>query len=56
VDYARQLLQAIGIEPERLQMINISSAMGLQFAEAMREISEKIGALGPNPLGGMKLS
>jgi coenzyme F420-reducing hydrogenase delta subunit len=31
-------------------MINLSSAMGGSFAEAMKEITEKVEALGPNPL------
>ena len=34
VEYTRQLLESIGLEGQRLQMINMSSAMGGQFAEA----------------------
>jgi coenzyme F420-reducing hydrogenase delta subunit len=31
-------------------MINLSSAMGGRFGEAMTEMTEKVTALGPNPL------
>ena len=40
----------IGLESERLEMINVSSAMGGQFAEAARQMVERVGALRPNPL------
>jgi coenzyme F420-reducing hydrogenase delta subunit len=32
-------------------MVNLSSAMGAQFAETVTEITEKVRQLGPNPLG-----
>jgi F420-non-reducing hydrogenase iron-sulfur subunit len=44
-------LERIGLEPERIEMVNVSSAMGRQFAEAIQDISQKIEALGPSPLG-----
>jgi coenzyme F420-reducing hydrogenase delta subunit len=50
VDYLCRLLEQIGLEGERAQMINLSSAMGAQFAETATEIVEKIRDLGPNPL------
>ncbi len=31
-------------------MFNLSSAMAVQFAEYVREMTEKIRELGPNPL------
>ncbi len=31
-------------------MFNMSSAMGAQFAEATREMTERMRSLGPNPL------
>jgi len=37
VEYTRQLLESIGLEGQRLQMINLSSAMGGQFAFAAAE-------------------
>lgn len=50
VAYARQLLQQIGLEPERVEMFMMSSAMGRQFAEAATQMTERIQALGPSPL------
>jgi len=44
------LLDEIGLEGRRVKMINISSAMGGAFAEAMTEMSGNIAELGPNPL------
>lgn len=32
-------------------MVNVSAAMGVQFAETVTEITEKVRGLGPNPLG-----
>ncbi|ACX51504.1 methyl-viologen-reducing hydrogenase delta subunit [Ammonifex degensii KC4] len=50
VEYLRQLLTDIGLEPERLAMYNLSSAMGKRFAEIAREMTEKVAGLGPSPL------
>ncbi len=50
VDYVRGLLDEIGLESERVRMINVSAGMGVQFAELVTEMSEKIRELGPNPL------
>jgi F420-non-reducing hydrogenase iron-sulfur subunit len=50
IEYAQQLLEAIGLEGRRVQMINLSSAMGGKFAEAMTAMTEQIKALGANPL------
>jgi coenzyme F420-reducing hydrogenase delta subunit len=50
VEYARQLLEEIGLEGRRLQMINVSSAMGGQFAWSASEITEEIRRIGPSPL------
>jgi hypothetical protein len=48
----RQLLEEIGLEGRRIQMINISSAMGGQFAFAAAEMTAEIKQLGPSPLQG----
>jgi F420-non-reducing hydrogenase iron-sulfur subunit len=50
VDYVSQLLEQIGLEPERVRMFNMSAAMGNRFAEATAEMHEQIVALGPSPL------
>jgi hypothetical protein len=46
----RQILEEIGLEGRRIQMINISSAMGGQFAFAAAEMTAEIKQLGPSPL------
>ncbi len=46
----QDVLKNIGLEPERVQMFNLSSAMAGRFAEATKEMTEKIEELGPNPL------
>lgn len=51
VNYVRNLLDQIGLEGERVRMINLSAAMGARFAEMTTEMVEKIRALGQNPLG-----
>ncbi|HPO12841.1 MAG TPA: hydrogenase iron-sulfur subunit [Candidatus Hydrogenedentes bacterium] len=50
VERAKQLLKEIGIEPERLEMFNLSSAEGTRFAEIVSEMNQRIAALGPSPL------
>jgi F420-non-reducing hydrogenase iron-sulfur subunit len=50
VEYARQLLEQIGLQGQRVQMINLSSAMGGQFAWSAAELTEEIKRMGPNPL------
>ena len=46
----QDVLRSIGLEPERVQMFNLSSAMAGRFAEATKEMTEKIEKLGVNPL------
>jgi F420-non-reducing hydrogenase iron-sulfur subunit len=50
VTYAKTLLQEVGIEPERLEMYNLSSAQGQRFAAIANDMAEKIRALGPSPI------
>jgi len=50
VEYARKLLEEIGIGAERLEMHNLSASMGQRFAEIARQETEKIKKLGPSPL------
>lgn len=47
VVYVKRLLAEAGIEAERLEMFNLSSAMGARFAEIVEEITEKVRKLGP---------
>jgi F420-non-reducing hydrogenase iron-sulfur subunit len=46
----RKLLEEIGLEGRRIQMINVSAAMGGQFAFAAAEMTAEIKQLGPSPL------
>jgi coenzyme F420-reducing hydrogenase delta subunit len=50
VNYVKRLLQDIGLEPERVRMVNMSSAMAKQWADAVSEMDEVVRKLGPNPL------
>ncbi|WP_319522753.1 hydrogenase iron-sulfur subunit [uncultured Desulfosarcina sp.] len=50
VESVQRILKELGIEPERVQMFNLSSAMGPRFAEIASEMTEKIRALGPTPV------
>ena len=50
VNYVKKTLEELGIEPERIEMYNLSSAMGARFAEIAIEMTEKIKKLGPTPV------
>lgn len=50
VEYTKNYLEEIGIEPERLEMVHMSAGMGYRFAQAATEITEKIRGLGPSPI------
>ncbi|MCG8618808.1 MAG: hydrogenase iron-sulfur subunit [Desulfobacterales bacterium] len=50
VTYVKKVLTDLGIEPERVEMYNLSSAQGARFAEIANEMAEKIKDLGPTPL------
>jgi len=52
VERAQQMLREIGLEPERLEMFNLSSADGPRFAEIVTIMSEQVAKLGPSPLRG----
>src|SRR3972149_9494293 len=50
VNYVKTLLKGIGLEPDRVRMFNMSSAMGRQWAEAVTEMDDQVRKIGPNPL------
>jgi coenzyme F420-reducing hydrogenase delta subunit len=50
VERAKQILSEIGLEPDRLEMFNLSSAEGNRFAEIVTEMTERLAKLGPSPL------
>ncbi|BEQ16860.1 hydrogenase iron-sulfur subunit [Desulfoferula mesophila] len=47
VEKAKEMLEALGIEPERVEMFFNSSAMGPQFAQTCNDFTERIRQLGP---------
>jgi coenzyme F420-reducing hydrogenase delta subunit len=40
----------VGIDPARLEMYNLSAAMGPRWAEMCNEFVDKIRKLGPSPI------
>jgi F420-non-reducing hydrogenase iron-sulfur subunit len=50
VGHVQGILAALGINPERLQMYNLSAAMGSRFVEIAREMTARVRALGPSPV------
>jgi F420-non-reducing hydrogenase iron-sulfur subunit len=50
VKYAKTLLDQLGLDGQRVEMFNMSSAMGKAFADAATEMTERVRALGPSPL------
>lgn len=45
--YVRQLLDEMGIEPDRVQMFNIAASEAPKFVQVAREVTERIRKLGP---------
>jgi len=50
----RKLLEVIGLEPERVRLEWVSASEGTIFAEAVRDFTQTIRSLGPNPLKGRR--
>ena len=50
VERTKHLLDEIGLGGERLDMFFMSGGQGKSFADAAREMTERIRALGPNPI------
>lgn len=50
VERTKELLDEIGLDGERLDMFFMSGGQGKTFADAAREMTERIKKLGPNPL------
>jgi coenzyme F420-reducing hydrogenase delta subunit len=49
-NYVKKTLEELGIEPERVEMFNLSSGQGSRFAEIVREMVERVNTLGPSPI------
>lgn len=52
---AKDLLEAIGIEPERLDIFFMSGSQGHSFAIAAQSMTDRIRSLGPNPLKAVRM-
>jgi F420-non-reducing hydrogenase iron-sulfur subunit len=50
VNATRQLLSEIGLDQDRLRMVNVSAAMGRPLAEAIFDMVQTVRQLGPNPI------
>ncbi len=50
VERAKVFLEEIGLEPERLEMFNLSSAEGPRFAKIVGIMSQRLAKLGKSPL------
>lgn len=50
VKFAKKLLEEIGMDPNRIEMFNLSSSQGPRFAEIAREMDARIRKLGPSPI------
>ena len=46
----RRLLKVIGFEPERVRLEWVSASEGVRFARLVKEFTDTIKSLGPNPL------
>jgi coenzyme F420-reducing hydrogenase delta subunit len=52
VQHAQSMLAETGIGGERVEMFNMSAAMGKKFAAAVTEFTARVRALGPSPVKG----
>ena len=50
IAHTKRLLAEAGVDPERVDMFTMSSAMGPEFALSARDFTERIRRLGPNPV------
>jgi coenzyme F420-reducing hydrogenase delta subunit len=51
----KKLLATLGIDPDRLEMFNLSAAMGPRWAQICTEFVEKMRSFGPTPIHAAKL-
>jgi F420-non-reducing hydrogenase iron-sulfur subunit len=50
VEYTRQLLEECGLGADRLAMYDIPASEAPKWVAAVMEMTEKVKALGPNPM------
>ncbi len=49
-EFLKEMVEQLGLEPERLQLNWISASEGEKFANFIRDVTAKITELGPSPL------
>jgi F420-non-reducing hydrogenase iron-sulfur subunit len=54
VSYAKELIAEAGLEPERLEMFNMSASMAQKFVAAVDVMMQRLAELGPSPLRGAR--
>ncbi len=50
MEYTQQLLAEVGLGADRLAMYEIAASDAPKFVAAVKEMTEKVMALGPNPM------
>jgi coenzyme F420-reducing hydrogenase delta subunit len=50
IERIKFLLAEIGLEPERVEMFNMSSAMAGEFARVANDMTARVESMGINPL------
>jgi coenzyme F420-reducing hydrogenase delta subunit len=50
VEYAREILKAAGMSPDRIQMFHCSAAEGQRFQQEVTRVSDIIENIGKNPI------
>jgi coenzyme F420-reducing hydrogenase delta subunit len=48
IGYAKQIMEKIGLEPERLEIFHLATNSGVKLAEFLMQKADQLGALGPN--------
>ena len=51
----KKLLTTLGIDPARVEMFNLSAAMGPRWAQICTEFVERVRSLGPSPVHAAQL-
>ena len=46
----RKVLEQMDLDPDRVELAWVSASEGQRYAEVVRDFTEKVGKLGPNPL------
>lgn len=50
MEYVKKLLAKVAIDPARIEMYNLSAAMGPKWADICTTFTEKVRTMGPSPI------